>query len=81
MLPVWVLSRQSIGHTGGLTNPCPGVENVEPVIANTGGPPIPRKRAPSKKSKNLSVLDLEVKYISSSPIFVRCIQWVKVFFP
>ena len=25
---------------------CPGVENVKPVIENTGGPPIPRKRAP-----------------------------------
>ena len=35
-----------LGHIGGLTNPCPGAENVEPVIINTGGPPLPRKRAP-----------------------------------
>ena len=45
MLPVWVIGWQSIGHKGGLKKPCPSVENVEPVIVNTGGPPIPRKRA------------------------------------
>ena len=25
------------------------VENVKPVVVNTGGPPLPRKRAPTKK--------------------------------
>ena len=36
-------------HVGGLTNPCqPGAENVEAVIVNTGGHPLPEKRAPTK---------------------------------
>ena len=38
-------------YTGGLTNLCPIVENVEPVIVNTGGPPLPHKRAPTQKSR------------------------------
>ena len=38
-------------YAGGLTSPCgPGVENVQPVFVNTGGPPLPRKRAQTKTS-------------------------------
>ena len=32
--------RANSGHTGGLTNPCPSVENAWPVIVSTGGPPL-----------------------------------------
>ena len=32
-------------------HPCPGAENIEPVIENTGGPSKPGKRAPTKKSQ------------------------------
>ena len=38
----WAVS----GHIGGLKNPFPGAESVKPVIVNTGGPPLVRKKAP-----------------------------------
>ena len=49
------------GRIGGLTNPCPGAENVEPVIENIGGPPKPRKRAAAKKV---------IEYVLYPPIVV-----------
>ena len=48
MLAVGGISIGS-GHISGLTNPCPGVEDVELVIVNTGGPPWPLTRTPTKK--------------------------------
>ena len=38
-----------VGHTGGLTNPCPWRGRCRPGYSNTGGPPLPRKRAPLQK--------------------------------
>ena len=37
------------GHTGGLTNPRPWRGRCRAGYSNTGGPPLPRKRAPLKK--------------------------------
>ena len=36
----WVV----LGHTGGLINPCPGVEDVEPAIVIPVDLPKPRER-------------------------------------
>ena len=41
-----------MGHTGGLTNPRPWRGRCRAGCSNTGGPPLPRKRAPLQK-KNL----------------------------
>ena len=38
-----------MGHTGGLINPCPWRGRCRAGYSNTGGPPLPRKRAPCKK--------------------------------
>ena len=40
-----------VGHTGGLTNPRPWRRRCRAGYSNTGGPPLPRKRAPSSKKK------------------------------
>ena len=37
----------SVGHTGGLTNPRP----CRAGYSKTGGPPLPRKRAPCQKNQ------------------------------
>ena len=39
-----------VGHTGGLTNPRPWRRRCRAGFSNTGGPPLPRKRAPIQKS-------------------------------
>ena len=39
-----------VGHTGGLTNPRPWRGRCRAGYSNTGGPPLPRKRAPLQKS-------------------------------
>ena len=50
-----------VGHTGGLTNPRPWRGRCRAGYSNTGGPPLPRKRAPLQKKRannkqsNLSV--------------------------
>ena len=41
-----------VGHTGGLTNPRPWRGRCRASYSNTGGPPLPRKRAPLQK-KNI----------------------------
>ena len=38
-----------VGHNGGLTNPRPRPGRCRAGYFNTGGPPLPRKRAPSQK--------------------------------
>ena len=38
-----------VGHTGGLTNPRPWCGRCRAGYSNTGGPPLPRKRAPLQK--------------------------------
>ena len=38
-----------VGHMGGLTNPHPWRGRCRADYSNTGGPPLPRKRAPYKK--------------------------------
>ena len=38
-----------VGHTGGLTNPHPWRGRCRAGYSNTGGPPLPRKRAPLQK--------------------------------
>ena len=38
-----------VGHTGGLTNPRPWRGRCRAGFSNTGGPPLPRKRAPLQK--------------------------------
>ena len=38
-----------VGHTGGLTNPRPWRGRCGAGYSNTGGPPLPRKRAPLQK--------------------------------
>ena len=38
-----------VGHTGGLTNPRPWRGRCRAGYSNTGGPPLPRKRAPLQK--------------------------------
>ena len=38
-----------VGHTGGLTKPRPWRGRCRAGYSNTGGPPLPRKRAPSSK--------------------------------
>ena len=40
-----------VGHTGGLTNPRPWRGRCRAGYSNTGGPPLPRKRAPLTKKK------------------------------
>ena len=39
-----------MGHTGGLTNPRPWRGRCRASYSNTGGPPLPRKRAPTSKN-------------------------------
>ena len=59
---------QSLGiYVGGLNCPCgPGAENVEPVIVNTGGPPMPRKGVPTQKGieNNFNQLTEMVKNVT-----------------
>ena len=38
-----------VGHTGGLTNPRPWRGRCRAGSCNTGGPPLPQKRAPLQK--------------------------------
>ena len=40
-----------VGHTCGLTNPRPWRGRCRANYSNTGGPPLPQKRAPLQKSK------------------------------
>ena len=40
-----------VGHTGGLTNPRPWRGRCRAGYSNTGGPPLPRKRAPLQKNQ------------------------------
>ena len=40
-----------VGHTGGLTNPRPWRGRCRAGYSNTGGPPLPRKRAPLQKKR------------------------------
>ena len=40
-----------VGHTGGLTNPRPWRGRCRAGFSNTGGPPLPQKRAPLQKKK------------------------------
>ena len=40
-----------VGHTGDLTNPRPWRRRCRAGYSSTGGPPLPRKRAPFKKNK------------------------------
>ena len=40
-----------MGHTGGLTNPHPWCGRCRAGFSNTGGPPLPRKRAPLQKKE------------------------------
>ena len=51
-----------VGHTGGLTNPCPWRGRCRAGFSNTGGPPLPRKRAPFTKK------DFEAQYYR-----IRCL--------
>ena len=44
-----------VGHTGGLTNPRPWCGRCRAGYSNTGGPPLPRKRALSSKKVHFSV--------------------------
>ena len=47
-----------MGHTGGLTNPRPWRGRFRAGYSNTGGPPLPRKRAPVQKiHKHRSIFD------------------------
>ena len=39
-----------VGHMGGLTNPRPWRGRCRAGFSNTGGPPLPRKRAPCQKN-------------------------------
>ena len=47
--PVGELMAGGVGHMGGLTNPCPWSGRCWAGYSNTGGPPLPRKRAPLQK--------------------------------
>ena len=54
-----------VGHTGGLTNPRPWRRRCRAGYSNTGGPPLPQKRAPFPKkswsySKSLQRANLKV---------------------
>ena len=40
-----------VGHMGGLTNPRPWRGRCRAGYSNTGGPPLPRKRAPLQKKR------------------------------
>ena len=40
-----------VGHMGGLTNPRPWRGRCRAGFSNTGGPPLPRKRAPLQQKK------------------------------
>ena len=42
--------RLCVEHTGGLTNPRPWRGRCRAGYSNTGGPPLPRKRAPLQKN-------------------------------
>ena len=45
-----------VGHTGGLTNPRPWRGRCRAGYSNTGGPPLPRKRAPLQKKREKEAL-------------------------
>ena len=53
-----------VGHKGGLTNPRPWRGKCRARFSNTGGPPLPRKRAPLQK--NITVLSYHVPVIIHS---------------
>ena len=50
------------GHIGGLTNPCPGAENVEPVIVNTSGPRLSQRGGDQRKKDGTDVHLIDVYY-------------------
>ena len=57
---------------GGLNNPCgPGAENVELVIVNTDGPPLPPKR------EHQQVL-LNCVYVTTSYSPCQCLEHEKL---
>ena len=45
-----------VGHTGGLTSPRPWRGRCRAGYSNTGGPPLPRKRAPLQKNPQLKTI-------------------------
>ena len=49
-----------VGHTGGLTNPRPWRGRCRAGYYNTGGPPLPRKRAPLQKKKKKIIFVAQV---------------------
>ena len=44
-----------VGHTGGLTNPHLWRGRCRAGFSNTGGPPLPRKRAPCQKKLHIHI--------------------------
>ena len=59
-----------VGHTGGLTNPRPWRGRCRAGFSNTGGPPLPRKRAPLQKKACLSGGPLEQEALANRQTIV-----------
>ena len=55
------MCRCNPGHKGGLNNPCPGVENAEPVIVILGGLPCLERGHHKKWLTNGALEALEAK--------------------
>ena len=50
-----------VGHTGGLTKPRPWRRRCRVGYSNTGGPPLPQKRAPLQKKAQLPALSVGIR--------------------
>ena len=54
-----------VGHAGVLTNPRPWHGRCQAGYSNTGGPPLPRKRAPfTKKYEAYFIFKNQLVYLS-----------------
>ena len=62
-----------VGHTGGLTNPRPGRGRCRAGYSNTGGPPLPRKRAPLQKKKSINLYIVSNQRLRQSRRCMACI--------
>ena len=76
-------STSLIYYTGGLTNPRPWRGRCQTGYSNTGGPPLPRKRAPSSKKRaekieaevEAAVMAARVSVSRDEPIMKRLLQY------
>ena len=81
--PLVELMVGGVGHAGGLTNPRIWRGRCGAGYSNTGGPSLPRKRAPSQKSRDPKCFERSItagELVLYFPFLPCCIEQKKVCF-